>query len=584
MNLASRVTAWRQLTKLFLRQFLENDLVSPDSDRAQLLAVVGAGVESLTLFASMFLSSTYAMSVLTPGQAAVMTLNDKFFYVSMAMLVTALVAAAQWDALALDQRDASILDPLPVPPSIIRWAKLTAVAIFGAAVALAVNAFPTLVFPWMLSFSLRQMAASEVFWLMGIHATITVAAGAFGYLAVMAVRESLSAVLGPKLFTRLSPTSHASAIVVLGSLLLLVPPASTRVAERGFSGWWAQLPPMAFVGAYEEVSRSFIVDLPRRRVTARMAARDREGTALYEQRRPLLPGLARRVEVLFGGVLSILVAASIVSAWRAPVGGALLVTGERRRLRVSERIANAVIVRNQAARAGFSFALATLFRSKTHRITLACAAAVGLSMSLVVLTRTDLQGGALRAGMLSIQPLLYGSLLVAFRHLVRVPAELRANWGVRLAWRGQRRAFTDGACRAAMLTLAVPAIALVFLPMVIVAGVPIALAHAALGVVGAAILLEAMMLGYDKAPFTCNYVPVESAKAVVPLYAIAFLIGVSVFARLELAILTGANPLRGLLFLSIVFAVLRIAALRQRELPVDFDEAPPALQTLGLHS
>lgn len=57
MNLASRVTTWRQLTKLFLRQFLENDLVSPDSDRAQLLAVVGAGVVSLTLFASMFLSA-----------------------------------------------------------------------------------------------------------------------------------------------------------------------------------------------------------------------------------------------------------------------------------------------------------------------------------------------------------------------------------------------------------------------------------------------------------------------------------------------------------------------------------------------
>jgi hypothetical protein len=576
--------AWRQLTKLFLRQFLENDLVSPDSDRAQLLAVVGAGVVSLTLFASMFLSAGYAMSVLTPGQAAVMTLNDKFFYVSMAMLITALVAAAQWDALSLDHRDSAILDPLPVPPSIIRWAKLTAVAMFGAAVALAVNAFPTFVFPWMVSFSLRQMAASDVFRMMAIHAAITVSAAAFGYLAVMAVRESLSAVLGPKLFTRYSPTFQASAIVLLGSLLFLVPPASTRVAQRGFSGWRAQLPPMAFVGAYEEVSNNFIADLPRRQMNVRMAAHDREGAALYEQRRPLLPALARRVEVLFGGVIAILLAASIVSALRAPVGGALLVTGERHRSRVSEWIANAVIVRNQAARAGFYFAIATLFRSKTHRLTLACAAAIGLSMSLVVLSRTNLEEGALRPGILSVQPLLYGCLLAAFRHLVRVPPELRANWGVRLAWRSQRRAFTDGVCRAAMLTLAVPAIALVFLPMAIVAGAPMALAHAALGVAGAAILLEAMMLGYDKAPFTCNYVPIESAKGVVPLYAIAFLIGVSLFARVELAILTAANPLRGILFLAILFAVLRIAALRQRELPVDFDEAPPALQTLGLHT
>ena len=84
MRAAMQITAWLQLTRLFLKQFLENDLISPDSDRAQLLAIVGAGVISLTLFLSMFLSAGYAMSVLTPGEAAVRTLNDKFFYVSLA--------------------------------------------------------------------------------------------------------------------------------------------------------------------------------------------------------------------------------------------------------------------------------------------------------------------------------------------------------------------------------------------------------------------------------------------------------------------------------------------------------------------
>ena len=87
---SNTIAAWLQLTKLFLRQFLENDLVSPDSDRAHTLAIIGAGVVSLTLFISMFLSATYAMSVLTPGEAAMRTLSDKFFYVSLAMLITAL--------------------------------------------------------------------------------------------------------------------------------------------------------------------------------------------------------------------------------------------------------------------------------------------------------------------------------------------------------------------------------------------------------------------------------------------------------------------------------------------------------------
>ena len=50
----------------------------------------------------------------------------------------------------------------------------------GAAVAIAVNVFPTWVFPWMLSFSVRQMGVANVFWMMGIHAMVTVTAAICG--------------------------------------------------------------------------------------------------------------------------------------------------------------------------------------------------------------------------------------------------------------------------------------------------------------------------------------------------------------------------------------------------------------------
>jgi hypothetical protein len=583
MNAGGRLSSWLQLNKLFLRQFLENDLVSPDADRAQLLAIVGAGVVSLTLFVSMFLSAAYAMTVLTPGEAAVRTLNDKFFYSALAMLITALVAAAQWDALVVDHRDAAILDPLPVRPAIVRWAKLSAVAMLGAGAALAVNVFPTLVFPWMLSFSLRQMAAADVFRLMAIHAMVTVTAAVFGYLAVMAMRESVSALLGPKLFTRISPSLQALTIVVLGSLLLLLPPASTRVASIGFSGWPSQLPPMAFVGLYEVASNAFLVDLPRRRVPARMAARDRSNTAVYERLRPRFRLLARRVEVLLGTVAGLLVAATVVNGLRAPVSGALLTARGRRRSRLAEAAAHALLVRHPAARAGFHFALATLFRSKTHRLTLACAAAVGLSMALVVLSRIDLQSGRLSPGLLSIQPLLYGSLLVAFRHLIRVPAELRANWAVQLAWRGHPLAFTRGVRRAAIVALALPAIVAVVPVVAIVSGGAVAVGHALLGIAGAAIFVEGLMLGYQKAPFACSYVP-GNGKGFVPIFALGFLLGASLFARLELAVIEGSNASTALIVLGVVFVALRIASARQRDLVIDFDEGPEVMNQLGLHT
>lgn len=583
MKRSHTVGAWLHLTRLFLRQFLENDLVSPDSDRAQLLAVVGAGVVSLTLFTSMFLSAPYSMSRLTPGQAALLTLNDKFFYVSLAMLITALVAAAQWDSLSLDHRDAAILDPLPVRPAIVRWAKLTAVTMLGALAALAVNAFPTWVFPWMLSFAIPQMTAMDVFRMMAVHAMVTVTAAAFGYMAIMTLREALNAVLGPKLFVHVSPAFQAATIVTLGSLLLLLPPAATRIAERGFSGWWGQLPSMSFVALYEVASREFIVDLPRTGLNARMLRRDPEPTAIYEQRRPLFAPMARRVEFLFGGVVATLVASIVINGLRAPVGGTLLTAGGRRRMRLGERFARAFIVRHPAAQAGFHFAIATMFRSKTHRLTLACAAAVGLAMALVVLSRIDLQQGQLTRGVLAIQPLLYGSLLVAFRHLVRVPAELRANWAVQLAWQDQRRAFTAGVRRAAIVALAVPAVIAVAPVVAIAGGASLAFGHALLGLAGAAILLEAMLLGYDKAPFTCSYVPSTAGKGLVPILALAFLIGATFFAQVELAILT-ANSLGAMFVLLVVYAALRIASLRQRELPVDFDEAPATLHQLGLHN
>src|SRR5829696_369222 len=149
MNAERLRTPYVLLTRHFLRQFLENDLISPDADRTQLLAVVGALVISMTLFISAFTTSLYIGAFLTPGQAAILSLDDKYFYLALAMIVTALVAASQWDVLAIDSRDAAILEPLPVPAGTIRRAKLSAVAIMGAAVAVAVNGFPSWVFPWM---------------------------------------------------------------------------------------------------------------------------------------------------------------------------------------------------------------------------------------------------------------------------------------------------------------------------------------------------------------------------------------------------------------------------------------------------
>ncbi len=261
-------TPYVLLTKLFLRQFLENDLISPEADRTQLLAVVGALSMSLTLFISAIMSASYLSPLTTPGGAAVQSLDDKFFYLSLAMVVTALVAASQWDVLAIDPRDAAILEPLPVPAGTIRRAKVSAIAILGGAVACALNVFPSLVFPWMLVFTFRQMSGFALLGLVVVHALVTVAAAAFGYLVVIALRETLVALLGRRGFTVASPWAQGALIVLLGSAVLLIPVAADRIGQRGFEGWRAMSPPMWFLGAYEVAVGGVIADLPRDRDAA----------------------------------------------------------------------------------------------------------------------------------------------------------------------------------------------------------------------------------------------------------------------------------------------------------------------------
>ena len=110
-----------------------------------------------------------------------------------------------------------------------------------------------------------------------------------------------------------------------------------------------------------------------------------------------------------------------------------------------------------------------------------------------------------------------------------------------------------------------------------------ALVHAALGLTGATVFLEALMLGYDKVPFACTYLPSQSLKGLAPIYVFAFLIGASQFARMQNTALLHANPTTLLVTLAISYVILRLVSLTRKRIPqIDFDESPIGFQGLGL--
>jgi hypothetical protein len=386
-----------------------------------------------------------------------------------------------------------------------------------------------------------------------------------------------------------SPWAQGAAIVALGSALLLMPPSSVRV-ERRLAAASLNSPPLWFLGAHEVVAGAILAEAPRGHLTLRQRAADRIATAAYTRHAPKFQALATRAASGFTVVSLLAVAAYAWNARRrSPSLAPPRPSDQRQRWPRLRTAAHAGVARHSTARAGFFFALAAMWRSRTHRLTLACAAAAGVAMSVAALAGVDLQQaadlGTAPARLLAVQPLILGALLVGFRHTIRVPAELRASWGFQLAWRGQERQFMSGVRRAALAGLIAPVLVGLLPLFVYVLGARLAVAHAALGLAGAIVLLEALLLGYAKVPFACTYVPSENLKALAPIYLIAFLIGVFSFAAMERAALHEAGAaLRLVVLLAIVFGVLRASASRRRYvLPVDFNEAPSTMQRLGLN-
>jgi hypothetical protein len=147
------------------------------------------------------------------------------------------------------------------------------------------------------------------------------------------------------------------------------------------------------------------------------------------------------------------------------------------------------------------------------------------------------------------------------------------------------RAFLAGVRRAALVALVLPALAVLLPLYAFVLGTPGALFHAGLGLAGAIVFLEALLVTYEKVPFTCTYLPSENMKALVPIYGFAFMAGAVNFARMQAQAIVSGDPTSILITLAVLFVALRVVSLRRVRRPlVEFDEAPSTYQQLGLHT
>src|SRR5258705_2612455 len=251
--MAASRAARRLLRTQFLRRFLDNDLISPHIDRHEVLVLLATSLAvSGLVITVLLLGQKYVIGIPTPGLTAVAALDHKCFYIAASMLIMALMAAIQWDALGLDEPDAAILGPLPLSARDIGRAKLTALVMFIASFAVMLNGVPSVLFP-LLTVSHFHVHIAAVVWMIVVHAGVTMAAGAYGFLTGLLLRESLRLVFPSPWLRRISAVVQSALLISLGTTLLLLPAMTTNVSAKWLTAG-AELrtvPPAWFLGLYE---------------------------------------------------------------------------------------------------------------------------------------------------------------------------------------------------------------------------------------------------------------------------------------------------------------------------------------------
>lgn len=586
------------LTRHFVRRFVDNDLISPDADRHGVLAVTGAALISSSLFLTVALCFKYSFGIELPGPAALWALNDRFLYIAASMVVTALATLFVWDALGFDARDAAILGPLPIPRGVVIRAKLTALLLFGLAWAVAVNVVPTFLHP-MLILAKLDPSAEGLLRLIAVHGIVTMSAAVFGFMVVVTLRALSHVALGDRLFARLSATIRAVLVLVLVSTLFLLPGIASNVS----ASWLAMdtpsrslVPPLWFLGLYETAAGDVVVNAQNVRIDpgaprlARLMAMNQKATDAYRGHRLVfrelagIAGIATLVLTLVG------VPACVWSFRRPPVHAPA-----HRRRRISAVLLDTgaeVFIRHPIARAGFFFTLQTLARSPAHRIVIAVTAGIGLAGAIVTLGGRDI-GETIASQMpltvvLAAQFVLVSSLIAGFRHAVRIPAELGANWIFQVAWPGDERGYLSGVKKAGVVGLVLPALMTLQPLNMLALGWRVALLHGLAGLMAGLIVLELLLMNVRRPPFACSYLPDGGVRTPLAPIALGGFAGVTyLFATIErLALVDQRSTIWLLMGLGACMAVVRAIDIWKRRRPIEiaFNELPvPPTQRFELN-
>jgi len=420
-----------------------------------------------------------------PFRAA--ALADHLALVTLVLAVTGLLALIQWQSFFPGRRDYIALAGLPIRSRQIFAARFATVMLFSAGLVLAMNLLPALIAPF--EFGGRWQKNASYWANAGAEGAASGLGCLFLLFAMVALQGVLWNALPARWFTRVSVYVQGLLVAVLFFIALYSwqirdwsQPMVARIPE--FAAW---APPVWFLGLHEH---------------------------LLGDPDPFYGAMAARAWIALAAAAVAMVLCYIVSYRRyrqllveAPVH---IVVPRKRQWSFARLVA-----RRPEQEAVFEFMVKTLARSRVNRTIwlayIGAALALMLNSSLIDGSLLARHGHGL-ASQLKFAALFWPLgisivVLTGIRHVMRLPAELPANWIFRLTESQGRKQWMQAVERFILCYTIVPLYAVMFPVAVKAVGWGMAARITVFQVVVSLTIFDLLFDGWQQLPFTCSYVP-----------------------------------------------------------------------------
>lgn len=440
-------------------------------------------------FASIFLMDKYSSLMhflrgqtnFNPYRASI---GDEYFFVVLSMTITGLVMVLRWNRLLPDYRDFANLAVLPIPIRDVFLANFIALAGLAVVFGIDVNAASSFLFPEVVTASDRQWGM--LFRLAPAHAAAVFSASMFSFFAVFALVGVLMLIVPRRIFR---PVSIGVRILLVVGLLseflsnLFLQLFSGRVPHlREIYMQW--LPSYWFLGVYAHVAGL---------ANGTTDALAREG----------MTGLCAAI------VIAVVAYALCYRRHFLRLAESLQLVGFTRhslRLPMAEWVER-ILFRSEFEHACSGFISKVLLRSERHLMFLGAYLGIGavLAAQMAADSMSRRGGNGLPHSESLAVPVVVALILVTgLRFAFDIPAGLEANWVFRIGTESPTPAPAEVARRFLLWATLPWEIAIVGPLAAHEFGWAVACEEVTALAVATMLLIEIVLIGYRKIPFTCT--------------------------------------------------------------------------------